>query len=163
MGNINNIVRRSDGTSTNEHMESRVNLGGSDPHTLSSYEKNPDDAELGVANGREGNDYAYPDASTFLINPAKGKRYQDFANSHLSEGEEPGRIPRDFTNKIAGVVDGHEASVVKANQLSGGDSDQAYIQHINVPRGSTLARAYSRTVDDSAPIPAIFISDPTRR
>lgn len=167
---INAVIRRHS-ESEGEHTDKGVNLAGTSDATLVRVVTSPSDgeADLGIANGMEGNDHKYPDEDYFLINPANGKRYQDFATSHLSEGEAPGRIPHRWNNLIKGVLGKHvtgeqgDTGVWVANDKSGGAEDQAYIQHIGIPRGSTVARAYSRTVDDAALIPAIFISDPTRR
>lgn len=129
-------------------------------------------SELGLPIGREGNDWPYPDSrGPNEFNHDPGKRLQDFANSHLNEGPNPGRIPHQWNNRRLGKT-GREISgnPIGDNFLTleitgiptGGAGDGRYIPHQVIPRGSVQARAYSRTVDDAANIPAVYVSDPTR-
>jgi hypothetical protein len=101
-----------------------------------------------------------------------GDRLQDYANSHLSEGEAPGRIPHFWNDRRSGKVGrGITGNSVGDNSLTldatgtgpGGIGDARYIQHQQIPRGSVIARAFARTVDDSANIPGVYVSDPGRR
>ncbi len=166
---LNNVLRRPDSHASSEKQALPIRLSGTNPNTQIGYERNPDDGPLGPANGREGNDHPTPDYQTFELGRVEGDRLQDFANSHLSEGPAPGRIPRRWTSLVRAVLGKHvtgepngDTGVIVANQ-SGGAEDGLYIPHIQIPRGSIIARAYSRTVDDAAPIPGIFVADPTRR
>lgn len=133
------------------------------------------DTELGLPIGRERWDWPpYPDDTRGLAvnNHDPGKRLQDFANSHLSEGPNPGRIPHFWNDRRLGKV-GREitGNPIGDNFLTLGVSgtpdvgagDAKFIMHTQIPRGSVVARAYARTVDDAAPIPAVYVTDPTRR
>lgn len=171
MGDVNSILHRRRGSGGHEDAKFEpIRLSGTTTQQEAAYEKSPNDAELGDAIGRQGNEHKTPDADFFLINEVQGNRYQDIANTHLSEGPKPGRIPRRWTNLVKGVLGKHitgtvdgDSGVYKASQLAGGAEDGAYLQHISIPRNSVIARAYSRTVDDAAPIPAVYVGDPTRR
>lgn len=117
--------------------------------------------------------YRTPDDTrgAYIIDTVNGDRLQDFANSHLSEGPAPGRIPRFWNDRRSGRVGRSNNNPVGDNFLtleitgiaSGGAGDGKFLAHQKVPRGTALARAAARTVDDSAQIPAVYVSDPTRR
>jgi len=124
--------------------------------------------------GRTGNEWLYPDAprGMFVINQDPGDRLQQIANSTLSEGPNPGRVPRPWnfrTNgKIGSGIAGNPSGEVGfqmnlTGNDAGGTGDAKYIPHIQIPRGSMMARTYSRTIDDAASIPAIYVADGTRR
>ena len=148
---------------TNDDLQYDVNLNPS-----------ADETELGDANGRTGNDYMYPDLprGRFDINTVNGDRLQDFANSHLSEGEAPGRIPRGWNNRSIGKTgrnisgnpsgDNFLADTISGDQY-GGIGDMVWVPHTPTPRNTTIARPYLRTIDDSASIPGVYVADATRR
>jgi hypothetical protein len=132
------------------------------------------DTQLGLAEGRMGNDYPYPDnpRGGFILENDPGDRYQSIANSGLSEGPNPGRIPRGWQDRRLGKTGrdlsgtpngGNFFDLGITGNPDGGVGDAKYIQHVQVPRGSVIARAYARTVDDAANVPAVYVSDPTRR
>jgi hypothetical protein len=123
-------------------------------------------------NGRTGNDYQYPGPSTWELNTDPGKRYQDIATSHLSEGPTPGRIPHPFQDRalgklgdsLSGTPDGTIGLRLGISGVSaGGIGDAMYIPHTSVVRTAGHASSSLRTIDDGAQVPAIFVSDPTRR
>lgn len=160
--------KRGPGVSTGDDQK-RQNYSRNSTQTIVA--KN-DDTELGPAIGREGNNWPTPDSNVPLIGLVNGDRLQDFANTHLNEGEAPGRIPRFWNNrdsaKLGRSIDGNPSgdqglALDITGQEDGGIGDAKYIQHLPVPRGTVIARAYARTVDDSANIPAVFVSDPARR
>lgn len=153
-----------------------IRLSGTSPNQEASYERNPRDGELGGdnPNGRSGNDWTYPDypRGEFRVNVQNGDRLQDFANTHLSEGEAPGKIPRGWQNRFSGKLGtGITGNPVGDNffmdtitgQDGGGIGDMRYIPHTPTPRNSMVARPFLRTVDDYAPIPGVFVADATRR
>lgn len=129
--------------------------------------------QLGPAIGRQGNDWPTPDSHGIaLVETVNGQRLQDFANTHLGEGEAPGRIPRFWNNRDSaktgrsstGNRSGDQGIALNVTgEESGGIGDAKYVQQLPIPRGTVVARAFARAVDDSANIPAVFVSDPTRR
>lgn len=131
------------------------------------------DTELGDPNGRQGNDWPSPDVrGGWVIDEVNGQRLQDYANSHLSEQEAPGRIPRLWNDRRLGKVGrGITGNPVGDNSLTleitgvsaGGEGDGKFMLHQVVPRGLTTARAHARTIDDAVSIPAVYVGDPTRR
>lgn len=131
------------------------------------------DTQLGKAIGRQGNDWPTPDTrGGYVIDTVNGQRLQDYANSHLSEQEAPGRIPRMWNDRKNGKVgrgitgnpsgDNFFTFDLTGNS-AGGEGDQKFMLHQVVPRGMTVARGHVRTIDDAATIPAVYVSDPTRR
>ena len=151
-----------------------LRMSGTTTDTLTDIDMKPADATLGGMIGRQGNDYETPDdpRGYFIINQANGDRLQDIANTHLSEGPTPGRIPRQW-NARKGAKLGRNITGARAGDDSfalgvtgtpdGGVGDAKYIEHIQIPRGQVIARAFARTVDDAANVPAVYVSDPTRR
>lgn len=160
------------------------NLGGTNRRgTLVRTDKSTDELgryddwdQQGYPNGRTGNDWMYPDRPRgyFQNNTDPGDRLQDFANTHLSEGPNPGRIPRPWNNRNKGKLGrdltgnpaggiGFESTSSGQSGASGGIGDMMYVPHTPIPRGSIVARAYRRTVDDAAQVPAVYVADPTRR
>jgi hypothetical protein len=174
------VVRRKRGSGLSEsatvaghsvHNVGNIRMSGTSTQTLTDVNN---EQPLGGYIGREGNDWPTPDdpRGTFVINQANGDRLQDVANTHLSEGPTPGRIPRPWNaRKGAKVGRGITGQPVGDDFLTLGVSgspdngvgDAKYIEHVQIPRGSVIARAYQRTVDDSANIPGVYVSDPTRR
>lgn len=134
---------------------------------------NPDDVELGDANGRTGNDWPYPDSNDFRVGVIEGDRLQDFANTHISEVPDTvGRIPRGWANRVLGKVgrditgnpDGDNAAPITiTGNPAGGIADMRWVPHTPTPRNITVARPYQRTIDDSANIPGVYVADATRR
>lgn len=169
---VNTLLRRQNSSGEEDRKQQLpIRMSGTKVATLTDINTNPavGVGQLGPDNGREGNDVKTPDYDSFLINTVNGDRYQDIANSHLSEGPAPGRIPHRWNNLVKGILGKHitgapngDSGVYNANQ-GGGAEDQKYIPHIGIPRGVGLARAFMRTVDDAASIPAIYVADPTRR
>jgi len=178
---INRLLGRKTGSedSTNEHktvIRTGIRMSGTRVQTLVNIDKNPKDASPDNANpqGRQGNDWLYPDypRGMFIINQDPGDRLQDFANTHLSEGPTPGRIPRPWnfrTNgKLGRSVSGNPSGDVGFTntvdgQPGGGIADMKYIMHVQIPRSTSMARTYARTIDDAANVPAIYVADGTRR
>lgn len=152
-----------------------IRLSGTSPNALESVNRDPKDAPITDVQdqGRYGNDWLYPDwpRGRFDVGTVNGDRLQDIANSHLSEGPNPGRVPRQWNNRIQGKVgrgitgnpDGdNNPYIVLTGDAAGGLGDMMYIPHTPVPRILTTARTYLRTVDDAAQVPGVFLSDPTR-
>lgn len=154
----------------------RARLSGTSPLTLSRISN--DDESLDARNapiGRQGNDYPYPDnpRGGFVLNTDPGDRLQDIANTHLSEGPTPGRIPHPWQDRRLGVLGrgitgqqhGGDTGFLMglSGNPAGGEGDTKYIPHLAIPRGSVVARAYKRTIDDGAIIPGVYVADPTRR
>jgi hypothetical protein len=151
-----------------------IRMSGTTTEVLESIEPNPPDGQLGSINGRTGNDWFYPDnpRGVGLIDTVNGDRMQDMTSRHLHEGQAPGRIPRMWQNRnsgklgrnITGNPSGDVGTVLTiSGDPSGGLGDQMYVPHTPIPRGSIIARPYKRTVDDAVNIPAIFVSDGSRR
>ncbi len=152
-----------------------IRLSGTTPKQEYNVETNPNDGPLGDVNGREGNDYPYPDnpRGLFRVGTVNGDRLQDFANSHISEaGPNPGRIPRGWNDRKSGKtgrgITGNPSgdnffADTTSGESAGGIADMKYVPHTPTPRGITVARPYLRTVDDYAPIPGVFVADATRR
>lgn len=173
--NINAIVRRKDGGGqSDEKTRLPIRMSGTNPDTEVAIDKSgSSDPMDNPPIGLEGNDYSYPDfpRGYFQLGTVNGDRLQDVANTHLSEQPEvPGRIPRGWNNRIAGKIGrGHDESgatnepITVTGDSAGGTGDMVYIPHLFVPRGSVVARAYMRTVDDAAAIPAVYVSDAARR
>lgn len=179
--NVFNAIRRKpdhDRTTNNGAASSAtlpIRLSGTVPHTLSEYDANPNDAGLGNnnPNGRTGNDWTYPDypRGRFDVGTVNGDRLQDATARHIHEGPGPGRIPRGWNNRLIGKVgrnitgnpSGDDfAPITITGDSAGGIGDMMYVPHTPTPRGVGIARTYLRTVDDAAPIPGVFLSDPTR-
>lgn len=152
-----------------------IRLSGTTPDTNATFERDPKDGELGGdnPNGRTGNDWLYPDLprGRFDVSEVNGDRLQDQTGRHIHEGEAPGRIPRGWNSRITGKVglgiSGNPAGatslgIVITGDPAGGLEDMMYIPHTPTPRGIVTSRPFLRTVDDAAPIPGIFLSDPTR-
>lgn len=133
-----------------------------------------EDSELGLPIGRQNHSWPTPDDTrgAWFNNYDPGHRLQDFANSHLSEGPNPGRIPHFWNNRNSGKIgrnitgnpSGDQGLALEITGVpSGGVGDGAFILHNQIPRGVVVARAFQRTVDDAANIPGVYVSDPTRR
>lgn len=165
-----NIVRKPRGSGSQPH-DGGIRMSGTTVDTLVAT---GNDTELGAAIGREGNDWQTPDypRGVFVVGITNGDRLQDFANTHLGEGPTPGRIPRQWNDRkgakvgrtITGTPVGDDAFTLGVSgSPDGGVGDAKYIEHVQIPRGQVIARAFQRSVDDAANIPAVFVSDPTRR
>jgi hypothetical protein len=122
-----------------------------------------------IATGRMGNDFTYPTIERFILE-ADHERYQDIANSHLSEGPTPGRIPRPYNDRTAGKIgspntpEGRNTFLLGLSGVSaGGQGDAMYIQHTSVIRPAGKASGSLRTIDDGAQVPGVYLADPTRR
>lgn len=152
-----------------------IRLSGTNPDTLSHYNPKPDGGPLGGfdANGRSGNEWTYPDSprGRFDVNTVNGDRLQDQTGRLLHVGIAPGRIPRGWNNRVIGKAGGGitgsvageiSLGITSTGNAAGGSGEMMRIPHTPTPRGVGIARAYLRTVDDSASIPGVFLSDPTR-
>jgi hypothetical protein len=148
-----------------------INLGGSTPARQSDVHASDSITEQD-ANGLTGNDYKYPTVMNWEINGDPGKRYQDIATSHMSEGANPGRVPRPYYQRDGGKlgrqVSGSRAGTVGLDltivgQVGGGIAGDMYIPHTSIQRPAGRAAGSLRTIDDGAMIPGVFIADPTRR
>ena len=124
------------------------------------------------ANGLTGNDYKYPTDVNWEINTDPGKRYQDIATSHMSEGPNPGRVPRPYYQcngaKLGRNITGSRVGVVGLDltivgQEGGGIAGDMYIPHTSILRPAGRTTGSMRTIDDGAMIPGVYIADPTRR
>lgn len=122
-----------------------------------------------VNTGLMGNDFVTPTPERFVIEADK-ERYQDIANSHLSEGPTPGRIPYAFNDRMAGKVGKFNAPAGITSLLlnisgvsAGGEGDAMYIPHTSILRPGGKASGSLRTIDDGAQIPGVYLADPTRR
>ena len=167
------VIRKPRGPGSQPH-EDKLRMSGTSTYTLTEVDMKPADGPLGGTIGREGNDHPTPDdpRGAFVVGTANGDRLQDIANTHLSEGPTPGRIARQWNARYgANVGRGISGDPTGDNFFtlgitgdpSGGIGDGRYIQHIQIPRGQVVARAFARSVDDSANIPAVYVTDPTRR
>ena len=152
-----------------------LRLSGTSDNTIKDpVDNSSQDAELGFTNGRTGNDWTYPDwpRGRFDVDQSTGDRLQDIANTQLSEGPNPGRVPRGWNNRVQGKVgrgisgnpSGDDAPPITiAGDSAGGIGDMVWIPHTPTPRNTTVARPYLRTIDDSAAIPGVYVADATRR
>ena len=174
---LKSIRRKPNRATTNSDKASSatepIRLSGTVPVTNSEFNRNPSDPGLGDdnPNGRMGNDWLAPDLprGRFDVSEVNGDRLQDFANTHLSEGEAPGRIPRGWNSRnkgktgdgISGNPDGSIGSyITTTGDPNGGIAGQMYVPHTPTPRSITTARTYQRTVDDAANVPGVFIGNP---
>jgi hypothetical protein len=125
-------------------------------------------------NGRQGNasGIQYPDVDKWELGADPGKRYQDIATSHMSEGPTPGRIPHHYDNRntgklgdeLTGTPDGTTGfKMGLSGNDAGGIGGAMYIPHTSVIRLAGQASSSLRTIDDGAQVPGAFVADPTRR
>jgi hypothetical protein len=179
MSFFSQIRRKPDGNSTTDKGAASgatlpIRLSGTSPNQEYSIDKKPKDGQLGDANGRQGNDYYYPDhpRGAFRVGTTNGDRLQDFANTHLSEGPVVGRIPRQWNDRKSGKtgrgISGNPGgdnffADTTSGESGGGIADMQYVPHTPTPRGITIARPYMRTIDDGASIPGVYVADATRR
>jgi hypothetical protein len=173
-GAIRRKVRPASDSMTSSMTGQNIRMSGTTTMVLENVEPNPQDGQLGPLNGRTGNDWFYPDnpRGVGLIDTVNGQRNQDMTSRHLHEGQAPGRIPRMWQNRNSGKlgrqVTGNPAGsigweMVITGNAAGGTGDQMYVPHTPLPRNSIVARPFKRTVDDAINIPAIFVSDGSRR
>jgi len=171
---IGRKVKPASDSMTSSMTGQNIRMSGTTEEVLESVEPNPNDGQLGPINGRTGNDWFYPDQPRGVgyIDTVSGDRMQDMTSRHLHEGAAPGRIPRMWQNRISGKlgrgIAGNPSgdvgySMQLAGKSSGGIGDQMWVPHTPLPRNSIIARPYKRTVDDAVNIPAIFVSDGSRR
>ena len=172
VADVKALVRRASGKGVSQE-DDHARIENSRMHQQDPLMAKNDDAPLTDAVIRENSNWATPGDTRGLsfVQSNMGDRLQDYANSHLSEGEPPGRIPHFWNDRALGKTGRSIHGPVGDNFLTldvtgtghGGEGDARYLQHQQVPRGVTIARAFARTVDDSANIPAVYVSDPTRR
>src|ERR1035437_1407263 len=98
---FNNIVRRAGDTQSTVVDKNDVVMSGTTAPIVGSLTKS-DSLQEQDPHGWEGNDWKTPGPEIWEINADPGDRLQDIANSHLSEGPTPGRIPRPFQARAAG-------------------------------------------------------------
>jgi len=162
-----NLIRTKRDSQSTKEAKLPINLAGTTPTIPDPIHKSTGLDESNP-NGRTGNDWITPTAERF-VNEADHERYQDIANSYLSEGPTPGRIPYAFNDRNNGRVNG--ATPVGAIGLlcnisgvaAGGLGDCSYIPHTSILRPAGKSVGSLRTIDDGAQVPGIFVADPTRR
>jgi hypothetical protein len=162
------LLRRQKDTQSTKQVPLPVNMAGTEP-TFASKIRKSDSLTEQVATGLMGNDFVTPTPERFIIDADK-ERYQDIANSHLSEGPTPGRIPRPYNDRMAGKVGRNNAPAGVTSLLlnisgvsAGGLGDAVYIPHTSIVRPAGKASGSLRTIDDGAQIPGVYLADPTRR
>ena len=164
------LIRVSQDTdSTKEAPQEPIVLAGTTPAVEGNLHRSDSLTEQ-VATGLMGNDHTYPTTERFVEGGDK-ERYQDIANSHLSEGPTPGRIPRPYNDRNMGTTGKslHSQTAPIGLLLSisgnsaGGQGDASYIPHTSILRPAGHAAGSLRTIDDGAQIPGVYLADPTRR
>src|ERR1035437_6369397 len=163
-----NILRRKKDTQSTKAVPLPVVMSGTKP-TYATQVRKSDSLTEQIATGRMGNDFVTPTPERFILEADK-ERYQDIANSHLSEGPTPGRIPRPYNDRMLGKIGrgntpaGHTTLLLGLSGVSaGGQGDAMYIQHTSVIRPAGKAAGSLRTIDDGAQVPGVYLADPTRR
>lgn len=173
IGRIKEIIRRPRGSGV-DYADDSQRREYSRTHTQTLGPNRDDDPPLSNDVTMGNTALATPDDTRGLAyaSQVNGQRLQDYANTHISEGEAPGRIPWFWNDrrygKVGRGITGNEAG---DNSLTldvtgighGGLGDAKFIPHQVVPRGMATVRAHTRTIDDSATVPAVYVSDPTRR
>jgi hypothetical protein len=164
--NIFAAIRRKPSAQSTDQNANKLRLSGTTTDNETNISKDyPTDGS--DPNGRTGNEWTYPDLPRghFVVETVNGRRLQEQANSHLSEGQGPGKIPYLFFNryhaKVRGV-NGNQNGLVH-NIPGHGYEGRAYIPHTPIPRRGIMARGFRRTVNDAAYVPGIYIADATRR
>jgi hypothetical protein len=171
---IRRKVKPASDSMTSSMTGQNIRMSGTTEDVLESIEPNPQDGQLGPVNGRTGNDWFYPDNPRGVgqIDTVNGDRMQDMTSRHLHEGQAPGRIPRMWQNRISGKlgrgITGNPGGDVGftmnlSGDSAGGTGDQMFVPHTPLPRNSIVARPFKRTVDDAVNIPAVYVSDGSRR
>jgi hypothetical protein len=163
-----NAIRRKKDTQSTKAVALPINEAGTEP-TYASKVRNSDSLTEQIATGGMGNDFVTPTPERFIIE-ADHERYQDIANSHLSEGPTPGRIPRPYNDRQAGKIGrgnmpaGRTSLLLNLSGVSaGGLGDAMYIPHTSIIRPAGKALGSLRTIDDGAQVPGVYLADPTRR
>lgn len=146
-----------------------IRMSGTVVRTLQSKPHTSDSITEQTATGHMGNDYVTPTPERFVEGQDR-ERYQDIANSHLSEGPTPGRIPRPYNDRMMGKIgkgntpNGNTSLLLSISGVSaGGQGDAMYIPHTSVLRPAGKSVGSLRTIDDGAQIPGVYLADPTRR
>jgi hypothetical protein len=146
-----------------------IRMSGTVVKTLGSKPHPSDAITEQTATGCTGNDWVTPTRQRF-VEGADNERYQDIANSHLSEGPTPGRIPRPYNDRMLGRLgkghtpDGNIGLLLNITGVSaGGQGDAMYIPHTSILRPAGKSLGSLRTIDDGAQIPGVYLADPTRR
>jgi hypothetical protein len=165
------LIRTKKDTESTKQPKLPVNLAGTKPTINGAIHKSTAMGDDNP-NGRTGNNWVTPTPERFEINQDPGDRLQDIQNSHLSEGPNPGRIPRPWNDRNNGRIDG-KGTTDRAGQIglllnlsgvsAGGLGDAMYIPHTSILRPAGKSVGSARTIDDGAQIPGIFLADPTRR
>jgi hypothetical protein len=165
------LVRKPVDTDSTQEPKLPVILSGTTPAVVGSLHKS-DALGDNNPNGRDGNDWPTPTTEHFAIEADPGDRLQDIANSHLSEGPTPGRIPYIFNIRngarlgkgMSGNPSGTQGLLLNiTGERSGGLGDASYIPHTAVLRPAGKSVGSLRTIDDGAQVPGVYLADPTRR
>jgi hypothetical protein len=163
-----NLIRQKKDTQSTKTVSLPVVMSGTKP-TFTTQVRKSDSLTEQIATGRMGNEFVTPTPERFILE-ADHERYQDIANSHLSEGPTPGRIPRPYNDRQAGKIgrgntpEGRTSLLLGLSGVSaGGLGDAMYIPHTSIVRPAGRASGSLRTIDDGAQIPGVYLADPTRR
>jgi hypothetical protein len=171
----NKLGRKPDNSQGHDSSVNPRTLSGTESYTLESNIHKSDSLTEQVDTGLDGNDYNYPTTQdfSFIVEADPGARRQDIANSHLSEGPRPGKIPYMFFNKrhlgklgkdITGNPIGDTGLLLNiTGNSAGGLGDAMFIPHTSIQRPAGMARGAYRTIDDGAMVPGVYVADPTRR
>jgi hypothetical protein len=167
-----NLIRKArDTQSTQQPKIEPTNLAGT-TSTIPDPIRKSDAAQDANPNGRTGNNWPTPTADHFAIEADPGARRQDIANTHLSDGITPGRIPYIFNIRngarlgkgMSGNPSGTQGLLLGiTGERSGGMGDASYIPHTSVLRPAGKSVGSLRTIDDGAQVPGVYLADPTRR
>ncbi len=166
--NIFSIIRRKRASPTTDTNANKIRLSGTTINTESNTDLKPQMQPQDNPIRFEGNNWLVPDAPRgyHILQVSNGLRRQAEANTHLSEGPAPGKIPHPFKNlyhgKSGSGIDGNPNGVI-ANVPQFGLEDRAFIPHTPIPRAGMMVRGFRKTYNDSAYVPAIYVADATRR
>lgn len=169
---VKDLIRRRKGTGVSQGDDGkRLNYNRNSSQTVTAQDDEPP-----ISDGTIRGNYnlATPDDTRGLsyASEVNGQRLQDVYSGGLHTGEAPGRIPHFWNDRRSGKLGrGVTGNPVGDDSLTlditgtpgGGLGDALFIPHQVVPRGMVMARAHLRTIDDGATVPAVYVSDPTRR
>jgi hypothetical protein len=163
-----NLIRKPKDNQATKAVPLPINEAGTKP-TYASRVRKSDSLTEQVATGGMGNDFVTPTPERFILGGDR-ERLQDIANSHLSEGPTPGRIPRPYNDRMLGKIGRGNTPAGRTTLLlglsgvsAGGLGDAKYIPHTSVIRPAGKAAGSLRTIDDGAQVPGVYLADPTRR
>jgi len=165
------IIRRKTDNESTQQPKLPINMGNTSATIPSPIHKS-DALGDDNPNGRDGNDWQTPTPEGWLLETPSGDRLQDIANSHLSEGPNPGKIPRAFNlrnngklgQNLTGTRGGNIGLILNiSGNKAGGLGDAQYIPHTSILRPAGKSVGSARTIADGAMIPGVYLADPTRR